>query len=84
MTSSPPIEILICQQRTCRKQGSAKVMAAFQTDNNPDIVVTGCGCLGKCGNGPNVLVLPAETWYERVRPSDIPAILAACTDRQPS
>lgn len=84
MIPPQPIEILICQQRTCRKQGSAKVLAAFQSNTEHDIIVTGCGCLGKCGNGPNVLMLPTETWYDRVRSSDIPAILAACTDRQPS
>ncbi|MCT7952021.1 (2Fe-2S) ferredoxin domain-containing protein [Ancylothrix sp. C2] len=68
-------EILICQNRTCRKQGSAKVMAAFQVNAVPNITLTGSGCLGKCGNGPMVLILPDQVWYSHVHPSEAPALI---------
>ena len=67
--------LLVCQNRTCRKQGSAKVLAAFQTFDIPNITVEKSGCLGKCGNGPMVLVLPEEVWYSHVEPQDISAVL---------
>ena len=60
--------LLVCQNRTCRKQGSAKVLAAFKTFDIPNIAVEKSGCLGKCGKGPMVLVLPEEVWYSHVIP----------------
>jgi (2Fe-2S) ferredoxin len=73
--SSEPTCILICQHRTCRKQGAAEVLAAFRAINLPNITYQGCGCLGNCGNGPMVLVLPARIWYYRVHPQDVSKIL---------
>ena len=67
--------LLVCQNRTCRKQGSAKVLAAFQTFDIPNITVEKSGCLGKCGSGPMVLVLPEEVWYSRVFPEQVSTIL---------
>jgi (2Fe-2S) ferredoxin len=80
--SLEPIEILICQNRTCRKQGAANVLAAFRAIDLPHhISFEGCGCLGNCGNGPMVLVLPARIWYYRVHPQDVTKILTASIDR---
>lgn len=67
--------LLVCQNRTCRKQGSAKVLAAFQTFDIPNIAVEKSGCLGQCGKGPMVLVLPEEIWYSYVQPTNISVIL---------
>ncbi|MBW4655838.1 MAG: hypothetical protein KME20_22775 [Kaiparowitsia implicata GSE-PSE-MK54-09C] len=33
------------------------------------------GCLGHCGNGPMVVVLPEEVWYRQVQPQDAREIL---------
>jgi (2Fe-2S) ferredoxin len=73
--------ILICQNRTCKKQGAADVLAAFRTHNDPEITYEGCGCLGNCGNGPMVLVLPARIWYYLVRPQDVSKIIAASINK---
>jgi NADH:ubiquinone oxidoreductase subunit E len=72
-----PICILICQNRTCKKQGAAAVLAAVRTLSSPEISVEGCGCLGNCGNGPIVLVLPARIWYYHVRLQDVSTILTS-------
>lgn len=70
--------ILICQHLTCRKQGAAKVLAAFKSTDIPDgISYEGCGCLGQCGNGPNILILPDRIWYYRVSVKDIPTIISS-------
>ncbi len=77
-----PQQILVCQNRTCRKQGSAEVLAAFResckeggTGEMPVLRVEGSGCLGHCGSGPMVLVLPEGVWYYRFRVEEVPAVL---------
>ncbi|MEC4986372.1 MAG: (2Fe-2S) ferredoxin domain-containing protein [Oscillatoria sp. PMC 1068.18] len=67
--------VLVCQNRTCRKQGSAKVLTAFQQNSVPDVEVVGCGCLGQCGNGPMVLVLPEKVWYCGVHSQEVQAVV---------
>ncbi|MGB3512900.1 MAG: (2Fe-2S) ferredoxin domain-containing protein [Microcoleaceae cyanobacterium] len=67
--------LLVCQNRTCRKQGSAKVLAAFETSELSDIEVKKSGCLGQCGNGPMVLVLPEEVWYSHVHVDEVSAVV---------
>lgn len=69
--------ILICQSRTCKSCGSAAVLKAFK-DNHyliPDVDIVGSGCLGQCGNGPMVLVLPQEVWYNKVHPKIVKTII---------
>ncbi|MGL5058831.1 MAG: (2Fe-2S) ferredoxin domain-containing protein [Microcoleus sp.] len=58
--------VLVCQNRTCRRQGAAKVLAAFQRLADAEIEIIASGCLGHCGSGPMVLVLPEKVWYSRV------------------
>ena len=67
-------QVLVCQNRTCLKQGAAKILAALEDATVPDTVIKKSGCLGQCGNGPMVLVLPEETWYSRVQLSGVKAI----------
>jgi (2Fe-2S) ferredoxin len=38
--------------------------------------IVGSGCLGCCGNGPMVRVLPDETWYSHVTLRHVEAIAA--------
>ncbi len=58
--------VLVCQGKTCSLSDSAQVLIAFQVNSPTDIRVTGSGCLGQCGNGPMVLILPEEIWYSEV------------------
>jgi (2Fe-2S) ferredoxin len=67
--------IRVCQNRTCRKQGAAKVLAAFEALPIPGVAIAGCGCLGQCGNGPMVLVLPERVCYRGVHPSEVPLLV---------
>jgi (2Fe-2S) ferredoxin len=70
--------VRICQNRTCRKQGSADVLAAFTQLSIPGVEIIASGCLGQCGNGPMVLVLPNAVWYSGVLPRDVPMIVEQC------
>lgn len=69
--------IRVCQNTTCRKQGSAEVLSAFERSASDTISVEGSGCLGHCGSGPNVLILPENEWYLHVRPKDVETLLSA-------
>uniref|UniRef100_A0A7N0U4G1 Uncharacterized protein n=1 Tax=Kalanchoe fedtschenkoi TaxID=63787 RepID=A0A7N0U4G1_KALFE len=51
-------EIRVCTNRTCRRQGSAQTLEVLTGIAPPDVSVVSCGCLSRCGAGPNVVVLP--------------------------
>ncbi|NJN58684.1 MAG: (2Fe-2S) ferredoxin domain-containing protein [Leptolyngbyaceae cyanobacterium SL_5_9] len=67
--------VLVCQNKTCRKQNAAKVLAAFQAHLIMDVTIIASGCLGQCGNGPIVLVLPDKVWYARVHPDEVHTVV---------
>jgi (2Fe-2S) ferredoxin len=71
--------VLICHNRTCLKQGADRVFASFQDILKdtpiPGIVLEKTGCLGMCGNGPMVLILPAGVCYDRVKPQEVALIV---------
>jgi (2Fe-2S) ferredoxin len=72
---SNPKVILVCQNRTCRQQGAKQVLEAFQGYADPDVAIQGTGCMGKCGSGPMVVVLPEEVWYRHVHPDDVSGVM---------
>ncbi|KAJ9145694.1 hypothetical protein P3X46_028047 [Hevea brasiliensis] len=51
-------QIRVCTNRTCRKQGSMQTLEIMMALSPPDLPVNSCGCLGRCGAGPNVALLP--------------------------
>ncbi|NJK38967.1 MAG: (2Fe-2S) ferredoxin domain-containing protein [Oscillatoriales cyanobacterium RM1_1_9] len=79
MTSDSEHQILICQNRTCRQQGSAQVLANglanFKALSISDWTIRGTGCLGHCGSGPMILILPEEICCDRVQPEDISSLI---------
>jgi (2Fe-2S) ferredoxin len=68
--------VSICQYQSCQRNGSAEVLAMFQQLRLPEFSVSGCGCLGQCSSGPTVKVNPDNVWYCRVKPTDVPEIIA--------
>ena len=67
--------VLVCQNRTCKSSGSLAVLQAFQSFKIPNVTVIGSGCLAQCGNGPMVLILPEEIWYDRITPNEVKILL---------
>ena len=63
--------VLVCQNRTCLRQGAAAVLAAFQAQPTSGCAITKTGCMGQCGNGPMVRILPDDVWYCRVLPQEV-------------
>jgi (2Fe-2S) ferredoxin len=68
-------QVLVCHSRSCRKQGATAVLAAFQQLPVANVTVIGSGCLGQCGNGPMIVVVPEHIWYSSVHPSEVPAVV---------
>jgi (2Fe-2S) ferredoxin len=66
--------VLVCQNRTCLKQGAVEVLAAFHAHADASFVAVSSQCLGQCGNGVMVRVLPEDVWYWRVSPEEVSAI----------
>jgi len=74
--SSAQRQVLVCQHKTCRKDGAATVFQTLQGQQTSTMAVVSSGCLGNCGNGPTVLVLPDQTLLSRVQQPDLPAIMS--------
>ncbi|MBE9079921.1 (2Fe-2S) ferredoxin domain-containing protein [Romeria aff. gracilis LEGE 07310] len=71
---SQPRQVYVCQNRTCARDGSAQVLKEFCQHELIHTAVRPSGCMGCCGSGPMVAVMPEGTWYSQVRPSDVAAI----------
>ncbi|CAH1423998.1 unnamed protein product [Lactuca virosa] len=73
-------EIRVCTNKPCRRQGSTEALQVLSGINPPNITVKSCGCLGKCGAGPNLVILPGPTYVNHcataARAADIMAIVA--------
>ncbi|KAG0598682.1 hypothetical protein M758_12G093400 [Ceratodon purpureus] len=53
-------EIRVCINKTCRKSGSLETLDVIRSLASPNMTVESCSCIGKCGNGPNWVILLAE------------------------
>ncbi|KAL6183357.1 hypothetical protein ACLB2K_044768 [Fragaria x ananassa] len=54
-------EIRVCTNRSCRRQGSMQTLETITALAPPTVAVKSCGCLNRCGNGPNLVALPTGT-----------------------
>jgi len=46
----------------------------------PDVLVTPCGCLGPCFDGPNAVVYPDEVWYAHLSADDAAGLVDHLVD----
>jgi NADH-quinone oxidoreductase subunit F len=72
--------ITICGGTGCHAYGCVRVADAFKNEvakqgigNKIDIKTTGCH--GFCEKGPLVVIQPNDTFYQSVKPEDVPEIL---------
>lgn len=65
----------------CGPRGGDALVAAVQReliargDRAAHVLVTTCGCLGPCFDGPNAVVYPDGVWYAGLAPSDAAALV---------
>lgn len=63
----------------CGGGGGEAVLSAVQTlliaRGAADVLVTPCGCLGRCFDGPNAVVYPDGVWYSGLVAEDAPDLV---------
>jgi (2Fe-2S) ferredoxin len=68
----------------CGKRGGQEIVAAVQQQllsrRATDVLVTPCGCLGPCFDGPNAVVYPDGVWYAGLDENDAAAIVSHLID----
>ena len=72
--------IKVCGKPDCMKQGGKalcktldKALSSGEWD--PSIQIQFTGCMGKCSQGPNLVVMPDKKRYSNVTVQDIPRVL---------
>ncbi len=79
--ATKPATIKVCGKSDCMKRGGKAMCKtlgkALQSGNYPAIEVQFTGCMGKCSQGPNLLVMPDKKRYTKVTAEDIPQVLQA-------
>ena len=73
--------ITVCNGTGCQAYGSKSIVAAFQDEVKKQnlgakVDVKAIGCPGFCERGTLVVIKPKDIFYQRVRPKDVPEILA--------
>ncbi len=62
----------------CGQRGTdlvAAVQNLLIARGTPDALVTSCGCLGPCFDGPNAVVYPEGIWYARLDIDDAASLV---------
>ena len=75
-----PAIIKVCGKPDCMKQGGKALCktldkALSSGDWDPSIQVQLTGCMGRCSQGPNLVVMPDKKRYSNVTAQDIPKVL---------
>ncbi|MBU1222038.1 NADH-quinone oxidoreductase subunit NuoF [Myxococcota bacterium] len=71
-------KISVCRGTGCIASGASKVSAKFTQvvkDKNIHADVVETGCHGFCERGPLVVIHPSETFYQKVKETDVEEIL---------
>nr|MDA8229054.1 NADH-quinone oxidoreductase subunit NuoF [Desulfitobacterium hafniense] len=64
-----------CISSNCHEVKNQLVSELEKRKLNSDVCITETGCIGTCDLGPVMVVLPEETFYTKLSPSDIPGIV---------
>lgn len=77
----PPCgKVLVCQKSKCRKRGGAEVCSTLKNTLShlgldESIQVQPTGCLKRCKQAPNLVVMPDKSRHSNIQPEDIPALV---------
>lgn len=73
---SSAYEVRICTNRTCKRQGSQQILKFAQDLGIDNVTAVECGCLGNCGHGPNMVLLPQEVVLRHIAtPADFADVM---------
>jgi NADH:ubiquinone oxidoreductase subunit E len=77
---NPPKLVVICNGKSCRKDGANKLLNTLKKHQSDEFIITTKYCLGKCGNGPIVFILPEEKFDDHVTEEKILSIINSFND----
>jgi (2Fe-2S) ferredoxin len=79
-TAQKPATIKVCGKPDCMKRGGKalcktleKALTSGDWESGIDLQFT--GCMGKCSQGPNLVVMPDKKRYSKVTANDVPQLL---------
>lgn len=68
----------------CGANGNTELIAEIQRrlieQNASDVLVTPCGCLGPCFDGPTAVVYPDGVWYRNLSTDDAAGLVDHLVD----
>ncbi|WP_367898887.1 CbiX/SirB N-terminal domain-containing protein [Leptospira sp. WS58.C1] len=67
--------IFVCENIDCASKGSSALVARMRSilksnDRHLDFKISRSSCMGRCGEGPVVVVYPDGVWYQKVSVED--------------
>jgi sirohydrochlorin cobaltochelatase len=73
--------VLVCINGDCADRGSIALAEGLRKELkvaglSREVRVTKTSCMGRCGEGPTVVVYPDGVWYRGVRPEDARSLVA--------
>ncbi|UOG32537.1 CbiX/SirB N-terminal domain-containing protein [Leptospira noguchii] len=73
--------VFVCDSVDCVNQGSISLIHKIRSyirkyERQSDFKVSKSSCLGRCGEGPTVVVYPDGIWYQRVSENDAEELVA--------
>lgn len=80
---APPVRhVLVCVNRDCADRGAIETLSAIRAElrvahADRAVRTTRVMCLGRCGEGPTVVVYPDGVWYRRVAAADAAELTAS-------
>lgn len=77
---APPTRVLVCKSSDCCKRGARQLIGhleeAVERYGLADQVrIETTGCMKRCKQGPNMVILPQKTRHTRVKPQEAPELL---------
>ena len=79
-TNAPkPLKLKVCTKSDCMKRGGkaiCKLLDQAEQEWGSALQVQETGCMGKCKSGPHLVVMPDRVSYSRIKPQEVPAIIA--------
>ncbi|MFZ8934631.1 MAG: CbiX/SirB N-terminal domain-containing protein [Bacteriovoracaceae bacterium] len=67
--------VLVCGNIDCSKKGSLEIITQLRRfirdeDKQQEYRITKTSCMGRCGEGPSVVVYPDGVWYRELKPEE--------------